>query len=86
MENPRTWSAKECFKKVNSVDIPVRKKPSKPLKRSRSLKIKKDAMTPRKIETPKKKVRILSPGSRVEIMGGPESKRYISARKINFND
>ncbi|ADM11875.2 uncharacterized protein Eint_071120 [Encephalitozoon intestinalis ATCC 50506] len=86
MENSGAWSAKECFKKVNSVDILIRKKPTKPLKRSRSLKIKKAVETPKKIGTPKKRVKVLSPSSRIEIMGSPESKRYSSARKINFSN
>ncbi|AFM98640.1 hypothetical protein EHEL_071140 [Encephalitozoon hellem ATCC 50504] len=86
MKEPRIWSAKKGLKKVNSVDILVRRKADKPLKRSRSLKIKKAISTPKKVETPKKNVKILSPDSRIEIMGSPESKRYNSTRKIDFNN
>lgn len=79
------WSAKKSLKKVNSVDILVKKEADRPLKRSRSLRIKRIPTTPKKVETPKKKVMILSPNSRIEIMGSPESKRYSSVRKIDFN-
>lgn len=85
MENPRSRSTQKCLKSTNSVDILIRKRPVCPSKRSRSLKLQEVVHTPRKVGTPKKRIRVLSPNGRIEIMGSPESKRYSSARKIDFN-
>lgn len=84
MEKPKSWCAKKHLRKVRSTDILIKRRSAEPLRRIKSLRTKEVVLTPRKVDTPKRKVRVLSAEDCIEIVGSPEAKRYSSVRKIDF--
>jgi hypothetical protein len=84
MEEAKLWCTKKC-KKVKSVDLLIRRRSSEPVKRSSSVPGREVLLTPKKVGTPKRRVRVLSPSSYVEIRNGPATKKYSSIRKIDFS-
>lgn len=86
MQSSGSWCTKKYLKRVRSTDILIRRRSVDTPRKCTSLKTKEVAPTPRTVDTPKRRLRMLSPGGYIEIMGSPETKRYASVRKIDFND
>lgn len=89
------WSLKKYAKKVKSTDITIKRKS---IEQTTTIKkIKREVLkekeinnneeiirTPKKICTPNRSINIVTPGMLVKIKGSPKTKRYSSARKIEF--
>lgn len=85
MDTPQTWSSRKHLRKVQSIDILIKRRSVEPVRRTKSLKTVQPVLTPRSVDTPKRRIRTMSPNGYIEIVGSPESKKYSSARKIDFN-
>lgn len=81
----KSWCTKKYLKKVKSIDMTIRRKSIEPIRRTKSVKTNEIPLTPKRIATPKRQVRILSPNGRIEIKGSPEAKKYASVRRIDFS-
>jgi hypothetical protein len=85
MERTGSWCTKRHLKRARSIDLLIRRKSAEPVRKSKSVLMHEVPLTPRKVGTPKRRVRILSPGGYVEIKSNPENKRYKSIRRIDFS-
>lgn len=79
------WSLKKYEKKIKSCEIIKRKSIDVP--ESKKIKvIEKETIlkSPKEIKTPKKQIHVVTPSKLIVVKGSPRSKRYRSARKIDF--
>lgn len=80
-----SWCTPKYLKKVKSMEILIKRKSIDKLKKHKSVKesevIK---FSPKKISTPKRVVKLMSPSSFVEIKGSKDRNKYSSCRRLDF--
>ena len=83
--NQNPWCTPKYLKKVKSMEILIKRKSIDKLKKHKSVKesevIK---FSPKKISTPKRVVKLMSPSSFVEIKGSKDRNKYSSCRRLDF--